>query len=73
MRGVPRLCRIALDHRLIERYAENTLKSLQRDEAVASTQDEWPIPGSGGEAQCAVKFNLKWWRYHRCRSPNRRG
>jgi hypothetical protein len=73
MWGIPRLCGIALEHRLIERDAKNTLKSLQRDETFASTQDEWPIPGSGGETQCTVKRNLELRHHDGCSSFDRCG
>ncbi len=55
MRRVLRIRPPAREPGFIERYAKNTVKSLQRDEAVASTQDQRPVPRSAVETQRTVQ------------------
>jgi len=70
VRRVLRLRPTAREPSLIERCAKNTVKSLQRDEAVASTQDERPVPLSAVETDCTVKGNLELRHRDYCRGSD---
>ena len=59
MRRIPGLRPTAGEAGFMKRRAKNTVKSLQRNEAIASTQNERPVPRSAVETHCTVKGNLE--------------